>query len=872
MKKEAQLSLEAPHFVGLTREQVEERLKIYGLNIPFSKKEVVWTKILFEQFKNVLVIILMLAAIVSFLVGEQTSAMVILFTLLLNILLGFFEDFKSERSINKLKSLSKDNAIVIRNGKEKVIDSKYLVPGDIIVLKEGMKVTADAEIIQSYDLRMNESMLTGESLPAYKSSKAKEEKKRMVFAGTFVVSGYGVAKVVKTGKKTELGRISEVVSSFNEKRTPLQVELDNTGKIIGSIVLLLSVIILFGLLVENHLFLKLVYGLVNFQEQRMILNALIVSIALSVAAVPEGLPTIVTLTLALGSRRFLKNHILIKRLSSVETLGDVDVICSDKTGTITEGRMKVVSLFLNNKIFESDKNPSNLDKLLTIGVLCNEANLDENSGSPTELSLLRFAKSKRFKLKNHEKIFEIPFSHERKFMLTVHKINSKFYVSVKGAPEVILNKCSRILLGSRIVRLSPSQRRRIINYINSSSERGLRNIGFAYKEIKQFNPNKVDNSLIFVGIASLEDSPRREVKHAVEVCKEAGIKVVMITGDYGRTAESVANSVGISGESISGQELDKLSDEELSEVIDKYAVFYRVFPIHKMRILKALKSKGHIVAMTGDGVNDAPALKVADIGISVNSGTDVAKDSADMILLDNNFASIVKAVEEGRRIYSNIRKSIRYLLSSNIAEVALIFLAILFKLPLPLIAVQILWMNLMTDSFPAFALALEPSEDAVMKKNPRPKSESIINRKEMIFIAFIASVISAFALLVFSSNLPRITYARTSAFTAMVLFELANVINSKSEDRPSLRSRLFSNPLLITALLFSLALQFAVVYWHPLQVLFNTEPLTLKTLSMILSFALLVILAGDIVKLYNNITSQSRRMIIAEKEIEKNKQ
>ncbi len=866
MKKEAE-SLDSPHFVGLTREQVEERIKVYGLNVPFSKKETSRIRILFDQFKNILVIILLLAAIVSFLVGEQISSIVIIFTLLLNILLGFFEDFKSEKSINELKSLSNDNAIVIRNGKEKITDSRYIVPGDIIILKEGVKIPADAELIKSYELTVNESTLTGESNPTYKSEKAKDKRRRTVFAGTFVISGYGVAKVVRTGKKTELGKISEIVNSFEEKRTPLQIELDKTGRVIGSIVLTLSMIIFFGLLTENHLFLKLIYGLINLQEQRLILNALIASIALSVAAIPEGLPTIVTLTLALGSRKFLKNNVLIKRLSSVETLGDVDVICSDKTGTITEGKMNVVSVFLNNKNFSPEKNPRNLKRMLMISVLCNEANLDESFGSPTELSLLRFARDKKFKVKRYEKIFEIPFSHNRKFMLTAHRVNDKFLVSVKGAPEIILKKCSRILLGNEIIKITSSHKKKIIEYINLSSEKGLRNIGFAYKEVKSFSTNKVDESLIFVGIASMEDSPRKEVKHAVEVCKEAGIKVVMITGDYGKTAESIANSVGITGESISGQELNKLSDEELKDVIDHYSVFYRVFPIHKMRILKALKSRGHIVAMTGDGVNDAPALKVADIGIAVNSGTDVAKDSADMILLDNNFASIVKAVEEGRRIYSNIRKSIRYLLSSNIAEVALIFLAILFNLPLPLIAVQILWMNLMTDSFPAFALALEPSEEAVMKKKPRPKKESIINRKEMIFITFIASVISAFALLIFSSNLPRITYARTAAFTAMVLFELANVINAKSEDRPSVKSRLFSNPILIISILFSLALQAAVVYLTPLQILFDTEGLTLKTLLMIFSFALLVILAGDIVKLYNNITSQNQIIASAEKEM-----
>ena len=844
---------------GLSEEEAKRRLRRYGLNITYKYKKVEWLPILLNQFKNLLIIILILATLVSFLLGEVVDGTVILTILLLNIFLGFFQDLKAEKAIKSLEKINNDETTVIRSGKEIIIPVKFLVPGDIIILKEGKKVPADARIIEAYELQVNESMLTGESRFVYKKTKAKEgSHENLVFAGTLIVNGYGKAIVIKTGAETELGRISKFINKRRYKTTPLQDELDETGKILGSLVILISLIVFLTIIAQNHLFLKIFYGLINNNEQRLIVNALITAIALSVAAVPEGLPTIVTTTLALGVKKFLKKGVLIRKLSSVETLGSVDVICTDKTGTITKGEINVVSVFMNNKVYNIHnipKNSKNLLLLLKIGLLCNDSNLNDKTSSPTELAILKFSSMfnlnrESFKL---EKIFEIPFSHERKYMLTVHKDKKDFFVSAKGAPEILLKHCSRILINGRVKKLNKTVERRILKEVNNSSNKALRNLAFAYKTTKKVYNKHLMNDLIFVGFESMEDLPRPEVKSAINACTKAGIRVVMITGDYKNTAVSIANQVGISGTAVSGQELESMNDKELKRTVEEANIFFRVLPYHKLKILKALKSNNHIVAMMGDGVNDAPALKEADIGISVNSGTDVAKESADMILLNNSFASIESAVAEGRKIYSNIKKAIRYLLSSNLAEVLTIFLASLFHLPLPLIAVQILWMNLLTDSFPAFALSLEPMEKGIMKRKPRSKADKLINSRELFFIGYLSLIMSFFVLLAFTIYLPRVTYARTMAFTTIVFFELANVINSKSEFRPVLKSKIFSNLWIVSSIILSTLLQLAVVYVPVLQRAFETTSLSLSSLLYAVSFSLLILLAGDIGKLYADI-------------------
>ncbi len=849
---------------GLSEFEALKRLKKFGPNKVSVKKNSSWIKILLAQLKNTLILLLILATAISLLIGEKVSATIISIIIILNILLGFFEDFKAEKSMDKLREAYEEKAVVIRDGKRKWVKSELIVPGDIIILKEGMKIPADAELIESNELLVNESALTGESQPVYK--KETDAKLRKVLAGTFVVSGHGLARVEKTGRETEFGKIIESVNTFKEKKTPLQKELNNAGKVIGSTVIILSITMFLSILYKNHLFAQIFHGVLNMEGQRIMIDSLITAIALAVAAVPEGLPTIVTLALSFGSKRMLKSKIFVKRLSSVETLGSVDTICSDKTGTITEGKMRVTKTFFDNKL-----NPADIKKIpeeiIRIIKLCNDSDIDTNE-SPTEKALLEFAKDKTLK-KNFKKIMEVPFSHEKKFMITVHKSNKNLLVSIKGAPEIVLGMCSKILINGKIRRINKKDIKIIKDYLNKTANESLRNIGFAFTTIKQkdlseLKSKKYLKGAVFAGFASLEDQPRKGVKEAIAKCKEAGIKPIMITGDYKGTAISIGKEVGITGDAMGGDELNKLSEDELVDIIEDYAIFYRVLPSQKLKILKALQNKGHIVAMTGDGVNDAPTLKKADIGIAVNSGTDVAKDSADMILLDNSFTSIVRAVEEGRRIYSNIKKSVRYLLSSNLAEVGLIFLAVLFGLPLPLIAVQILWMNLLTDSFPAFSLTLEPAEEGIMKRKPRTKKEGLLNHKELLVISFLASVMSLFSLFLFTSALPRVTYARTTAFTAIVLFELANVINSKSETRPSIKSNLFSNKLLWYAIGVSLILQTLVVYLKPLNELFETQPLSIQTVIMIISFSLLIILSGDIIKLYLRISNEKKNLNMLE--------
>ena len=845
---------------GLSKEEVEKKLKKYGLNIPYQKKSVKWLPILINQFKNLLIIILILAVLVSFLLGEIVDGTVILIILFLNILLGFFQDLKAEKSIKSLEKINEDEATVIRSGKEKVIPAKFLVPGDIIILKEGKKVPADARIIEAYELQVNESMLTGESKFVYKKAKATEEDERrnIAFAGTLIVNGYAKAVVIKTGTETELGKISELINKKNYKITPLQRELDETGKILGSLVILISLIVFLAIIAQHHLFLKIFYGLIKNNEQRFIVNALITAVALAVAAVPEGLPAIVTTTLALGVKKFLKKGVLIRKLSSVETLGSVDVICTDKTGTITKGEINVVSLFMNNRMYKVNNLPkknNTLNLLLKIGLLCNDSNLNDKTASPTELAILKFSSKfgldkESFKLK---KIFEIPFSHERKFMLTVHDDKKDLFVSAKGAPEILLKHCSKILVNGRVKKLNKTIEQRVLKEVNNSSKNALRNLAFAYKTTKKLDNKHLMNDLIFVGFESMEDLPRPEVKSAISACMKAGIRVVMITGDHENTAVSIANQVGIEGLAVGGPELESMNDEELRKTVKEANIFFRVLPYHKLKILRALKSNNHTVAMMGDGVNDAPALKEADIGISVNSGTDVAKESADMILLNNSFASIESATAEGRKIYSNIKKTIRYLLSSNLAEVLTIFLAILFGLPLPLIAIQILWMNLLTDSFPALALGLEPMDKDIMKRKPRSKGDKLINSRELFFIGYLSLIMSFFVLLAFTVYLPRVAYARTMAFTTIVFFELANVLNSKSEFRPVLKSGIFNNPWIISSIVLSTLLQLAVVYIPFLQRAFETTALSLSSLLYAMFLSLLILLAGDIGKLYADI-------------------
>ncbi len=915
---------------GLSDEEANRRLRIYGRNILFREKPINIPLLLLRQFLDPIVLILVFAVFVSFLTGEVVDGVVILIILILNALLGFTQEFKAEKSIRALKELSSPEASVIRNSRITRISAESLVPGDILVLDSGTRVSADARIIKSSALEVDESALTGESTSVFKTTKVVHkdlvsEQKNMVFAGSLVVSGHGLGVVVRTGSNTEIGKIAANIVRSGEKLTPLQLKLRRVGNTLGFIVILIAIITFLGVIFRENLIQKLLSFDISLFEERELINAFIASIALAVAAVPEGLPAVVTTTLAIGVRKLVKKNVLIRKLASVETLGSVSVICSDKTGTITKGEMTTKKIFVDNTLIDVkgvgysidqrikeyfSKKTRNLRLLLSLGVLCNNSSIqfkddkeDSNkegvsvikNGSPTELALLVSALKLGIKKEDIDslitKIGEIPFSPEKKFMVTAHSIpystSTKPYESlntllkniglrrgffkkessknvilvIKGAPEVVVEKCDFILVNNKIKRLSVDDKNRILRINEELSSNALRVLGFAFK-LTNKGSLRIKNGLItknfsdgfvFVGLQGLLDPPRPDVKEAIEKCKEAGIRVMMITGDYPITARAIASQVGISGKVISGSELNEISDEDYDLIVNKYNIYARVTPEHKFKILRALKRRGYSVAMTGDGVNDAPALKEADIGVAVNSGTDVAKEASDMVLLDNSFSSIVTAVEEGRRIYSNIKKFLRFLLSSNLAEVLVIFLAIMLKLPLPLIAVQILWVNLLTDGLPALALGFEPLEKGIMRLKPRKKDENILNTKEWFFISSIGFVMGFLVLLLFIKYLNHgLDFARSVALTSLVIFELVNVFNSKSEFRSVFKTEILNNPFLIISIVLSLMLQLIIIYIPYFNLLFKTTPLPLILFFEILALSTLVLIVGELTKFFIN--------------------
>ncbi len=856
---------------GLTESEVEKRLKEYGYN-KIRKEEGINPFLLFlKQFSSPLVMLLVFAVVVAFFADEIVDGIVILIILLLNSILGFTQEFKAEKSIQALKKLSTPKALVLREGKVKEVNSEFLVPGDIIVLETGMTVSADARLIEVVNLETQEAILTGESTPVRKTTKKLDyaslisEQKNMVFSGTNVINGRGKAVVVRTGENTELGRIAKRVREIGNKETPLQLKLREVGNFLTISVIIITIIVFITSLARAGLLSRL-FELTVTQE-REFTELLIAAIALAVAAIPEGLPAVVTTTLALSVRKFVKKNVLIRKLSSVETLGCTSVICSDKTGTITCNEMTVKKIFVDNTIISVSgegyslkgsfsKRTKDLGLLLKIGVLCNNTFFDYSksevvSGSPTEAALLvsgaKYGLTRGELESKFKRIYEIPFSSKRKFMATVHKLNSREnIVFVKGAPDVIIEKCNRIIVNGKVKKLDQKTKNKILELNRKFSSSALRVLGFAFKKIH--NKKSSLEKLVFVGLQAMIDPPRSDVKESIEKCKAASIRVVMITGDHKETALAIAKKVGISGMVINGSELDGV---DLKQNVEKFSIYARVSPEHKFRILKALKDKNYIVAMTGDGVNDAPALKEADIGIAVGSGSDVAKEASDMILLDNSFSSIVKAVEEGRIIYSNIKKFIRFLLSSNFAEVLIIFLALLFGMPLPIAAVQILWINLLTDGLPALALGFEPKEPGIMRRKPRDKNEKILNAPELVFIIGIAITMTVIILLFFKETFQNLEYARTLVFTSLVVFEMMNVFNCKSEFRSVFRTNPFNNPLLLFSILFSILLQLIVLY-TPLSSFFKTVPLSLEDWTRIILAGFIIIFSGEILKMINN--------------------
>lgn len=797
---------------GLSVAEAKKRLLKYGRNIFGKKKKISWIHILLGQFLDPLVFVLLFAVVVSFLINHFIDAFIILGILLFNAAFGFFQEFKAEKALALLQKLRQYKARVIRGGKDVLVDSEELVPGDIILLEEGDKVPADCRILSLVDLEVDEASLTGESKPVKKLMTSYSQKlilgdqKNMLFAGTTLVRGKGTAIVVATGQETELGKIAKELETIEKETTPLQKKLKEVGKLLTYIVVLLSVLVF----------------LLGLFEGFGVYDMFLTSVSLAVAAVPEGLPAVVTITLALGLQRLLKRKTLIRKLRSVETLGSVTVICSDKTGTITKNEMTVTKVYANEREYtitgagysvsgdilsEGKVAGKEIVELLSVAATCNNATLD--IGDPTERALQVMAG--KGKVLGKKRVSEIPFSSETKCMSVT---DSEGVVYLKGAVEVVLEKCSHILVNGKIKTLDKKEIALILKQNEAFSKDALRVLAFASGKGK---------SLTFLGLVGMIDPPREEVKDAIALCEKAGIRSVMITGDHALTAQAVAQSVGIGGEVVTGVELEKYSDNELRKLVKKVSIYARVSSLHKQRILKALQKNGEVVAMTGDGVNDAPALKQADVGIAMNlKGTEVSKDVSDLILLDDHFATIVGAVEEGRVIYANIKKFVKYLLAANLGEVAIVTLSLLFQLPLPLLPVQILWLNLVSDSFPALALGIDPADPKVMVRKPRDPKESFFHGiRSFMFFSTLFSVICVLGLFLFYLG-EGLEKARTVAFTTLILFELILVFSSRSEDVFS--CKLKTNWYLYGAVLLSFVLHVFLLY-GPFAKYFSVVPL-----------------------------------------------
>lgn len=817
-----------PNIKGLNEKEALDRLKKYGLNEIIKKKRKHPTAIFADQFKNLMTIVLIAAAVISWFLGQRADSFTILAIIVLNSFLGFIQEFKAERSIEALMEMSAPVAKVIREGTKSNINAKYLVPGDIVDIGTGDRIPADGIILACTGLMVDESLLTGESVPVEKT----HNKANRVYMGTITTMGKARMIVCQTGMNTEMGKIAHMLQSITDEYTPLQKRLSELGKFIVIFCIVVCAVVALT-------------GIVRGEDPY---NMLLTGISLAVAAIPEGLPAIVTVALAIGVQRMYKKNALVRKLPAVETLGCTTLICADKTGTLTQNKMAVQRLFLCDKFIEPKNNVFHSDEqtrlFFTAVTSCNDATYEENIlggissiGDPTETALLKAAWDSGVKKsaidKSYSRFYEIPFDSDRKRMtVAVKNKKGETFVFVKGAIDIILDLCNKQITPEGETTLSPIDKKIILTANEKMATFALRVIGAAYKkyDASAFNKTTTEKDLIFIGMAGMIDPPRHEVTKAIEKCILSGIRPVMITGDHKLTAAAIGKELGILTSQkniLTGTELDKLSDRELIDASHYTSVYARVSPRHKLRIVRALKSIGHVVAMTGDGVNDAPAIKEADIGIAMGlSGTDVAKEASSMILMDDNFATIVSAVEEGRIIYDNIRKFLRYLLSCNIGEVLLMFLASILKLPIPLIPIQILWVNLVTDGLPAMALGIDPPDKGIMYRKPRKRNESIFSQGLGVKILLRGLFIGMGTLAVFALML-YLTYndikrARSCAFATLVLCQLVFVFECRSENRTVIKINPLTNIPLILAVICSLGLLLMVMYIPFFQTIFQT--------------------------------------------------
>lgn len=863
---------------GLTEDQVNQRLQQYGLNQLTEEKRVTAFMLFLSQFRSILVIMLIISALISGLILEEVvDAVLITIIIVINAILGFVQEYRAEKAIEALKKMTAQKATVIRSGSEQIINAEELVPGDIILIETGDRIPADARVFESINLRTDEAPLTGESTPVTKRIAELEantpvaDQSNMVFSGTTVGYGRGKAIVVKTGMQTEFGLIAGAVQSIEEEEPPIKQKVEQLGRKLGLVAIIGCILV------------AIVYIALGFE----LIQVLLVSVSLAVSAVPEGLPAVITITLALGAGRMARSRAIVRKLASVETLGSTTAICSDKTGTLTKNEMTIRQLYASNLLVSvtgSGYDPEGtflvetkkiqpletpeIDLLLRIGMLCNNSSLAKGQerwdivGDPTEGSLIVVAEKAYMKKttisKSYPRIDEIPFESIRKRMSTIHTTPEGTTVAYsKGAPEVILSLCDQIIEDQHVRSINQKDKQKILQITQHMASEALRVLAFAYKILpskEQYTADTIENQMIFVGLAGMIDPPREEVIPAVQLCNQAGIRTLMITGDHKDTAVAVGKEIGLLKgtepiEALTGGELDNISDEELEDIVESVVIYARASPNHKVRVAQALKKRGHIVAMTGDGVNDAPAIKVADIGVAMGiKGTDVTKEASDMVLEDDNFATIVGAVEAGRHIYDNIRKFLRLMLAVNFDEILEVTIAALIGIPLPLLPVQILWINLVTDGLPAAALSVDPKDPDIMKRAPRnPKRGLLYGMLGFILFAAVLDFCSDFFVfmwLVYTTD--DLDRARTIAFTIVVIFELYLALNCRSETKSLLQQGwhgITANKFLFTSIIGGLLLQLAIVYIPVLQPIFHTTALNAGDLLIVIVCSALGIFA-----------------------------
>ena len=820
--------------IGLSDDEAQKRFERYGPNnLKEKKKESIFVKFI-KQFNDFMIITLIIAAIVSAVVSklngeaDYIDSIIIVAIVVFNAIMGLVQEQKAEKSLEALKKMTAPNAKVRRNGRVQEIDATLVVPGDIVILEAGNYVPADCRLINSYNLKIEESALTGETIPSLKdSSKILKENTamgdlcNMVFATTIVVNGHGEAIVVETGMNTRVGKIAGMIIEDESPETPIQKKLAEVGKILAIACIIICVLIF----------------VIGIFKKIPIIEMFMTSVGLAVAAIPEGLPAIVTIMLSIGVTKMAKKNSIIRKLPAVETLGSSSVICSDKTGTLTQNKMTVTEI--RNCFGRANSNERKF--ILELGTMCTDTTEERINGKlgfvgeATEVAISNAAMeegvSKSFLYDEMKRINDIPFDSKRKMMTTIHKYGNEYRIITKGAPDVLLKRCSNCYSGGQIVPIF-SKKDDINEQNNQMAEKALRVIAVAYKDVEKLpEMQDVEKDLIFCGLIGMIDPPREGVKEAVRTCRRAGIKTVMITGDHLQTAKAIAKELGIlkRGDlAIDGETLERMSQHELEQNIMDYSVFARVSPEHKVRIVKAFQSTGAVVAMTGDGVNDAPALKNADIGIAMGKGgTDVAKNAADMILLDDNFVTIVEAVKQGRNIYDNIKKAIHFLISTNIGEIVTIFFGLVLGIKSPLLAIQLLWINLVTDSLPAIALGLEKEEENIMSRLPRNPKKNLFADGLWWKIMIEGAMLGMFTLLAFSigNRLYSVEVGRTMAFLTLGILELVHSFNIKSEES-IFKIGIFENKYLIGALVLGVILQVIVVVVSPLAQVFSLVPLT----------------------------------------------